>query len=843
MEVDVPFGLVARALEPLGGRPLVSGGADAGEARAAVLQRVRGWIEAAAMDAPVVVLLDDLHWADADSLDVVSFVARALGGSRVALVAAMRPLPASARRTADELVGDGVATSTTLRPLSRAGSDHLLAVLLEERPSGPIAEGAWEFARGNPYLVEQAAWLVRAHGALPRSHDHGRLPDVLLLSRLAGLPDVARRCAQAAAVLGVRFRVSLVPGVAAVEAEAADDALDALVEAGLVRPAGAGWAEFAHALVRQAVYDDLLPGRRTTLHRRAFERLSGLGKVSPAARHAVAADLLGDPRAVAVVEAAGRSALGAGAVLAAVELFREAIALGGASAPRSLHLLAGEALLAAGLPSEAAASLRAALDDPGAGAAERVPAYRSLALALAYAGDLVGSGEVSDRALALARQEAPGEASRLLVDRLHVVWQAEGPRGALRLLDELAGSAPLPTDDAFEAARLFITYCGTGDPGVAPALARLADEPAGCLVSPFEPRLVRACVLRWEERFDDDDRVLDAAEVAAREKGTLRALFALTLARCDNRILRGRPGEALALLAGVARDLPIEPLMAPAVATAEADALTHLGRLDEAAARLDGVGGADAMWLVAVVRRSVRARLLLERARVVDASDQYRELEEVVRRLGVDAPLVCRWASGAVAAHQAAGRLDDVGRVCAWLEARGEPHRSWPRMIALAGRAGMAAAGGHAGLAEDLYRQAVSVDSPMPLERAGVVMAYAEWLRSAGRLAEARPWFAQVLGIAEDAGAGALAARAGARLRASGGRRPGRRSAPGELSSQERRVAALAAEGLTTAEIAARLFVSPKTVESHLGSVYAKLGVGSKRELRGRRFPAPEPPA
>ncbi|HVM01685.1 MAG TPA: AAA family ATPase [Acidimicrobiales bacterium] len=150
MEVDVPFGLVARALEPLGGRPLVAGGADAGEARAAVLQRVRGWIEAAAMDAPVVVLLDDLHWSDADSLDVVSFLARALGGARVALVAAMRPWPASARRTADLLVGDGVAASTTLRPLSRPGSDHLLAVLLEERPSGLIAEGAWEFARGTP---------------------------------------------------------------------------------------------------------------------------------------------------------------------------------------------------------------------------------------------------------------------------------------------------------------------------------------------------------------------------------------------------------------------------------------------------------------------------------------------------------------------------------------------------------------------------------------------------------------------------------------------------------------------------------------------------------------------
>ncbi|MDQ4097779.1 MAG: AAA family ATPase, partial [Actinomycetota bacterium] len=782
MDVDQPFGLAAQVLEPLAGKPLIDRAAgDAGEARAAVLERARNWLEAAADEVPLVVVLDDLHWSDADSLAILPVLVRLVARLPIAVVGGLRPRPPEAARAVELLAAEGLAELTELMPLSRSASDEMLATLLGRPPSESVSSSAWAFAGGNPYLIEEVAALVRAHGALPEHRAMAvPLQQVLLLSRLASLPERAIRCAQAAAVLGGEFRVAFVPPVAGLDREAAGEALDVLFRTGVMCETRPGWAEFAHALIRQAVYDDLLPGRRATLHRRAFERLADLGDVMAAAPHAVAADLAGDPRAVAVVEAAGRAAFSAGAVLAAVELLRSAITLATGAASGSLHLATGDALLAAGRPNEATASYRVAITDPFLDEATRVRAHRSLALALAYGGDLAASAELSAKALELARHGAPEAVGGIVTDHVHAVWQAEGPRGALRRLGEIEIEGPLRADATLEAARLFITYCGTGDPDVLPHLRTIADEPAEGPVSPFEPRLVYACVARWEEQFDEDERTLDAADAAARNQGVLRARLALKLARLDNRLLRGRPQEALTLIAAMERDLHIEPLIAPAVVVAAANTLCHLGRLDEASARLSAAGTEGLIWHVELVRRSVVARLHFEKGRVSDACDVYLDVEALVERLGLEAPLVCPWASGAIAAYRAADRFDDIERVCDWLERRRKSSGEWPVMMARAGRAAIAAASGADDVADQLYSEAAAQGSHMPLERAGVLVAYGHWLRSTGHPLRARPWFAEALAAAEAAGAQLLAARAAAALRAAGGRRSKPRSGPGQ---------------------------------------------------------------
>lgn len=192
------------------------------------------------------------------------------------------------------------------------------------------------------------------------------------------------------------------------------------------------------------------------------------------------------------------------------------------------------------------------------------------------------------------------------------------------------------------------------------------------------------------------------------------------------------------------------------------------------------------------------------------------------------------WAGHAVAAHRVSGRPDDARRVVEWLEACGAdlPCR-WPRITAALGRAQLAwdegdddeADAAFAG-ALDLHRQ---VD--LPVQRVESLLTYGGFLRRRGRPADARPVLAEAQRLAEQTGAGWLAATARSELFLAGGRRRRRTDGHGHLTSAERRVARLAAAGHSNAEIARLLFLSVNTVETHLKRVYAKLGLSSRREL------------
>jgi DNA-binding CsgD family transcriptional regulator len=213
------------------------------------------------------------------------------------------------------------------------------------------------------------------------------------------------------------------------------------------------------------------------------------------------------------------------------------------------------------------------------------------------------------------------------------------------------------------------------------------------------------------------------------------------------------------------------------------------------------------------------------------ASDGYLRLELMVDRLGVADPCVVPWAPVAVRAHLGAGRIDDAERICNYVErAAATLTATWPQFCAMAGRAGVAAARGDHMTAQRLWSQATEMAVPLPLERARVLLDYGAWLRRTNRPVLARSPLAEALALAERAGAQRLAAQAAAELRVAGGRRRARLEAE-QLTPQESRVTELAAEGLTNAELAQRLSLSVKTIETHLTRIYRKLGVGSKREL------------
>lgn len=848
MEVDLPFGLAAQALEPLGGAHLCTPVtiAEPAESRIGVWLRARAWLEGTAAATPVLLVLDDLHWADPDSLELIAFLTRRIRQTSVGIVAGLRSWPPKARDLVAQLVADGVAEGVELAPLSRHGAHQMLVELLADRDHGtPPADGelttrAWALAGGNPFLIEQLARIVKVEGTLPEPAglDLGEFRRVLLLATFAQLPPVAIEYAQAASVLGSEFRIGLVPAVANLDADRASDGLEALFGNGLLTETRRGWAAFAHPLIARAVYEDLGPVRRLRLHARAFARLAGLGEVSLAAGHAVAADLVGDPAAVATVTAAGERSMAAGAVLRAVEHLQAAVELSAGEVPGPLWLRLAEAQLAASRPLPAIECCRSSVAAPDLVGMPRVQALRLLARALAYASDIPGSARAAEQALAYARESAPAAAGSVIVEQVHALWQTAGPTPAAALIDSIC----LPSesqDPAVRAMRSFIAYYAFADGTAFDELSALVDggdAPVGTdQDSPFEPMLLFLSIARLGERFDAEERVYRRAHLRATAQGLIHARVALELSRMDSLLRQGRLAEAGRLLEGIERDADVVPLMAEAVSLSRVALAWELGDIERAATRLAATGSNHLMWMTKVWAAHVRAAIRLATDDPAGACAGYRELEALVDELGVADPCVVPWASTALRAYLRAGHLDDAERVCTRVESvLGSLRATWPRLVVLAGRAGLAAARGDRAAAQRLYTEAVTLPVPLPLERARVLLDLGSWLRRTNQPLAAREHLAQALRIAEQAGAARLAAGALAELRVAGGRRRARPDSDVRLTAQETRVAVLAAQGLTNTEVARQLMLSVKTVETHLTRVYRKLTVRSKRELRAK---------
>jgi DNA-binding CsgD family transcriptional regulator len=224
--------------------------------------------------------------------------------------------------------------------------------------------------------------------------------------------------------------------------------------------------------------------------------------------------------------------------------------------------------------------------------------------------------------------------------------------------------------------------------------------------------------------------------------------------------------------------------------------------------------------------------------RIAEAIDALETVERAVASSGIDDQVLVPWGPDLVEAYARAGRGDDARRVMAMIEA----------VSARAGTAIVAAPVARCrGLLDeafpDHFAEALRLHDarPMPFERARTLLAYGRRLHRARRRGEARERLDEALAGFERLGAEPWAAQARAELRAAGARRgPARR--PG-LTPQERRVASAAARGATNREIAAELFLTPKTIEFHLGNVYRKLGVRSRTELAARLAAQTAPPS
>jgi DNA-binding SARP family transcriptional activator len=255
---------------------------------------------------PLVVLLDDLHWADRATLDVTTLTLERLGARPIVLLAAFRPpelVPGSLLGDAlGRLVRAVPSTRVSMTPLASDDVARLMEITTGAAPTPEIAARVRERAGGNPLFVTELARLAGERGLAADDEVPAAIRDVVR-SRLAQLPERATAELQVAAVLGERFELRTVMAASERDPDACLDALDAAIVTRILVPSGDGF-RFAHALVRDAVLAEVTSLRLARLHQRAADALvtlygDGADVAEPVAFHRLAGTAVADPVVVA----------------------------------------------------------------------------------------------------------------------------------------------------------------------------------------------------------------------------------------------------------------------------------------------------------------------------------------------------------------------------------------------------------------------------------------------------------------------------------------------------------------------------------------------------------------
>lgn len=851
MEASLPFGLFAAVLDTVHGpRDLLHLPARSprgGDVQATRFGSVLRWLEEIATK-PVLLVLDDLHWADPDSLALMSFLARRIRQLPVALLGALRPWPPAANELSAALVYDGYAGVARLAPLSRKAGTELLATRLRGPIGAAVLRTALELCGGNPLLLEQVA------AAIERGEDVGAPTPIgkatnrteIVLTRFAGVPKAAIRCAQAASVLGTRFRPELAAAVAQLNDREADMALDALCRSGLVHSKTELAAEFVHPLFRHALYDDLAVPVRTRLHARAFTALTARGLHSEAVDHAVRADLTGDNVAIQAMTRAGIIALRSGAPTMATRHLQAAVRAAGSLANADLMLALAESLLVAGRPVEAIPLCDRLRGAPGLTPARRLKVLRMLGRAFFATAAHNESMTCFVQAAELAESHDPAVTIEVLSDAALTSWISAGPAQSLPLAERaytLAGNANTALSHRAASAWGYVAFL-SGDPqGLieSEAVAKAAESAALTNLShlcwQWDALISFSIAATFAERFNDAQHSLDILVYAAERIDAAEAISVLTITRAIVAARQGRLAEALGFAERACSPLNPLPAYVAHAGSLRAEILHQMGRDAEAVEwcdriEPDAIAHGQAYTLLRLW--NVRGQRLLRDGLSEAASELYVQLEELSTRMGIGEPCWIPWARYAITAHLGACRIHDAQRVIAWLDrsAARLPCR-YPRIAAATGRASLAEINGDYVVAETHFSSALALHEQvsLPLQKVETLLGYGAFLRRRGRPCRARPLLAEASAIAEANQAGWLANQVREELAAAGGRRRRSREAATRLTIQEQRVAQLAAAGHSNRAIAAKLTLSVKTIEYHLQQVYAKLGISSRRQL------------
>jgi tetratricopeptide (TPR) repeat protein len=725
METGLAFSYLGQALEDLGFTGLVRGapGRSGTDLRARLFLVVRDWLAGQAAAGPVLLALDDLHWADEDSLALLSFLCRRLAKAAVAIVATLRPWPDGAAVLVSDLVGAGVAELQSLAPLSDGAARALYLAKAPEGRDPAQADVVVRLAAGNPLLVGEAA---RAAGPVTEPGEWAT-PEVMeamrqavLLSSFGPLAPDARSCAQAGAVLGSPFRLGLVEEVSGLSHDAADAGIGTLFTAGLLHGAGAGRAAFRHDLVAGAIYGDMDEGRRRRLHERAWQALANRGEAALATAHALPADLTGLPEAARLAHQAGREALSAGAVNSAVQLLNAAEGLDGPAADAATVTDLAEALLSSGHPAEAIAACERAMSVTAAGAPVRLRALGLLGRAAVLCEDQTRAAAATEAALELAADEDSEAFVAFAVDEVYRIATFIGLAPALPRLEELhhrALALGASSVGLLSGLRAYLAIAMGRSSDLGPleqAAGAVVDTPRASDPSAFwDPVAHFVAASVWMEDFEAGQRYYSSSAEGVGSKEPVVSDTALAFAYAGGLLRQGRLGEAEDVLGRTAHAAETFSFGTGFELQARSVLALEAGRSEDAvslASTGQAVADASGRWYMSCWGAHVKGSALLALGRVEEAADAYRGLAKVASAVGLGNPCVVPSAGAALVAFHRSGAQDEMAALVGWLEDVSAGSRCrWPAAMAALGRGLLAEDAGDHGASDQAFEEALGL--------------------------------------------------------------------------------------------------------------------------------------
>jgi DNA-binding CsgD family transcriptional regulator len=836
-------GLAAPAVGPRG--PAEKPARSGGNPQFAVLHGLY-WLTAnLASRTPLVLAVDDAHWADLPSQRFLLHLARRLDGLPVLLLVARRPSEPGAEDAFLAALGSQERTRTIHPdPLTEKGVARLILDALGVPPAPEFVAACHEATGGTPFLMRELLADLAAQGVVP---DAGSVRRVGVLGptsvgratvqRLARLSPPAATLAKAVAVLGGGAPVPRAARLAGLDTQEAPEHVDSLVDAFILRPQQE--LDFVHPIVRTAVYREMPRAERSELHWRAAQLLADEGADPDAS---AAHLLLTEPAdTVAVAErlrTAAAAAMARGAPEAGVAYLRRALQ---DALDRDLRSLVLEELAMAEKATRDPAAIanfeeaRRLCDDPS----RRARMAYELAELLLFAARM----DELNKLISSAYEELGGHdpASALRVQTLWAGQASYDARFVHLFVERLPELRRAAEDNPAHGRHLSILLAALDSHRCEPKDEVLGLVERGLGGGAFlagetceswaVPQAVGALVVLDE--LDRAEELVDWTLADARARGSVFGFHAAAVQRAWTASRRGdlaaaeaelRVGISTALEQGFGLSVPVAMLNG-VDAVLERPSLADLEALFAAYEVPEGLNTAAAWFGI-----ESRGRVRLRRGEIEAGVRDIRRAGDMRREIGFITPNLT--PGRCVLALAVVGSDPEEARRLVEEELEDARRAGVPRGVGIVLRTLGLLEGGPRGI--ELLHEAVEMlaHTPARLEHARALVELGAALRRANDRLAAREPLRLGLEEAHACGAVRLAERATTELVAAGARpRRARTTGRDALTPSEARVARMAADGLSNREIAQALFVSAKTVESHLGHVYKKLGVSDRHVL------------